>query len=186
MINLMPDDAKKELRAARVNVLLIRYMGVIFAAFTFLVFILFGSYFLLNQSKSSSEQLIAANDTKADVYKTTREQINTLSDQLAGAKAILNKEVLYSDVLVDIGQRMTPGTIIDKISLTAASFSGTATTLKVFAKTTNDAVALRDSFQQSSLFKNVSFQTVSDSNSGVVDYPVSATLTLTLDGKTAQ
>lgn len=186
MINLMPDDAKKEIRAARVNVLLIRYMGVIFIAFAFLLFILFGSQVLLSQSKASLEQLIAANDTKAEVYKTTQDQVQVLSNQLSDAKGILDQEILYSNVLVNFGQQMVPGTIIDKLSLSTASFGGTPVTLKIFAKTTDDAVALKSRFESSPFFTNVSFQTVSDSTSGVADYPVSATLTLTLDRKIAQ
>jgi len=186
MINLLPDEAKKELRAARINVLLIRYMGVIFAAFAFLVLILFGSYFLLDQTKVSSQKLIDANDTKAEVYSSTKEQINSLSTQLAEAKGILDQEILYSNVLVNIGQQMVPGTIIDKVSLDSASFSGTPLTLTVYAKTTDDAVALRDRFQGSALFSNVNFQTISDSASAITDYPVSATMTLQLDRKITQ
>jgi len=181
MINLMPDDAKKELRAARVNVLLIRYMGIIFLASLFLVFILFGSSFLLNQTRQSSQKLIDANDTKAEVYQSTKTQVTALSNQLSEAKSILDQEILYSNVLINLAQQMPEGTIIDKLSLNSASFSGTPLTLKVYAKTTNGAVALRDKFQNSAFFTNVNFQTISDSASGIDGYPVSATLTLTLN-----
>jgi Tfp pilus assembly protein PilN len=181
MINLMPDEIKKELRAARVNVLLVRYMGVIFLAFLFLVFILFGSYVLLNQTRDSSQKLIDANDTKAEVYQSTKTQVEALSNQLTEAKGILDQEVLYSNVLVNFAQQMPGGTIIDKLSLTPDSFNGTPLTLKVYAKTTNDAVALRDRFQSSSFFKDVSFQTISDGSAGIDGYPITATLTLTLD-----
>jgi hypothetical protein len=186
MINLMPDEDKKELRAARVNVLLVRYMLVIFMAFAFLVLILFGAYFLLSQTKASSQQLIDANDTKAEVYSSTKTQISELSAQLAEAKGILDAEILYSKVLANFGQQMVPGTIIDKITLDSSSFSGTPLTLKVYAKTTGDTVALRERFQQSSFFTDVSFQTVSDSSGGIPGYPISATMTLTLDRNISQ
>lgn len=186
MINLMPDDLKKELRAARVNVLLIRYMGVILAAFGFLVFILFGSFFLLSQTQASSQALIDANDTKADVYSSTKTQVNELSTQLSEAKGILDAEILFSHVLTNLGQQMTAGTIIDKVTLSKDSFSGTPVTLKIYAKTTNDAVALRDRFQSSTFFTNVSFQTISDTAGGITGYPISATMTLTLDRKISQ
>jgi hypothetical protein len=179
----MPDDAKKELRAARTNVLLLRYMGVIFFACVFLLFILFGSYVLLGQTQASAQKLINANDTKAEVYQSTKTQVNALSNQLAEAKSILDQEILYSNVLINFAQQMPTGTVIDKLSLNASSFSGTPLTLKVYAKTTNDAVALRDKFQSSQYFTNVNFQTISDSSGGIDGYPISATLTLTLDRK---
>jgi Tfp pilus assembly protein PilN len=186
MINLMPDNAKKQLRAARVNVLLVRYMGIIFLAFLFLVFILFGSHLLLNQTKASSQQLIDANDTKAEVYQATKTQVDALSAQLSEAKAILDVEVLYSKVLINFAQQMPAGTIIDKLSLESSSFSGTPLTLKVYAKSTDDAVALRDRFQTSQFFKDVSFQTITDNSGGIEGYPISATMTLTLDRKITQ
>lgn len=186
MINLLPDEAKAELRAARVNVLLIRYMGVIFAAFAFLVLILFGSYFLLDQTKASSQALIDANDTKAEVYSSTKTQVDALSAQLAEAKGILDQEILYSNVLVNFGQQMVPGTIIDKISLDSSSFSGGSLSLTVYAKTTDAAVTLRDRFQNSPFFTDVNFQTISDSSGGITDYPVSATMSLRLNRSITQ
>lgn len=186
MINLMPDEAKQELRAARTNTLLIRYMAVIVMAFAFLVMILGGSYYLLDQTRQSSLTLIDANDTKAAVYSSTQQQVTALSSQLAGAKSILNQEILYSNVLVNFAQQMPGGTVIDEITLNNASFAGTPLTLKVFAKSTSDAVALRDRFQKSPYFTQVSFQNISDSAQSIEGYPVSATMTLTLNRSIAQ
>ena len=59
MINLLPDNYKKQLRAARANVTIARYTGVIVLAFGFLVLVLFGSYLLLSQTKASADLLIS-------------------------------------------------------------------------------------------------------------------------------
>ena len=181
MINLLPDDTKVQLRAARTNVLLVRYILVIFLAFAFAMLILVGAYFLLNLNKASAQQIIDANDTKAGVYSDTKTQVDALSAKLAEAKGLLDQELLYSKALENIGQQVPAGTIIDKISLDATSFNGTAMTLKVYAKTTAEALAMRDNFQNSPFFSNVSFQTVSDTNGGIANYPVSATLTVSLN-----
>ena len=181
MINLMPDDAKKELRAARINVLLLRYMFIIVLATAFLGLILFGATFLLDRTRISSQQLIDANDTKAEVYSATKAQVDTLSTSLSEAKGILDQEVVYSNVLMNIAQQMPAGTIIDEITLGSASFGAAPLTVKVYAKSTNDIVALQDSFKSSPLFSSVSFQTVSDTAGGIDGYPASATITLTLN-----
>lgn len=186
MINLMPADLKKELRAARTNVILMRYIIVVCASAAFLAFVLWGAFFLLTQIQSSAKQLIEANDTKAAVYSETKTQVDSLSASLGEAKGILDREILYSNVLVNIAQQMPAGTVMDKITLDATSFSGTPLTLKVYAKTSADAVTLRDRFQNSSFFSNVSFQSVSDTNGGIEGYPVSATLTLTLNRSISQ
>lgn len=186
MINLMSPDVKKELRAARTNVTLLHYMVVIIISAAFLALILWGSFILLGQIQDSSKRLIDANDTKAEVYSQTKQQVDSLSASLNEAKGILDKEILYSNVFVNIAQQMPPGTIIDKIALDATSFSGTPITLKVYAKTNADAVALRDRFQNSAFFSKVNFQSVSDTSGGIDGYPVSATLTLTLNRSISQ
>jgi Tfp pilus assembly protein PilN len=186
MINLMPTDLKNELRAARTNVILLHYITVILVGAAFLALILWGAFILLGQIQDSSKRLIEANDTKAEVYSQTKQQVDSLSASLSEAKGILDQEIPYSNVLVNIAQQMPAGTIMDKITLDASSFSGTPLTLKVYAKTSADAVALRDRFQNSPFFSNVNFQSVSGTSDGVAGYPVSATLTLTLNRSISQ
>ena len=177
MINLMPDNAKKEIRSARANVVLARYIVVILLAFGFLVLLLAGSYVVLTQTKLSAEQLIQANDNKADVYNTTKAQVDGLATSLSEARNILDQEVLYSKVLMNIGQQMPAGTVLENITLDTASFTGAPVTIKAFAKTTNDAVALREKFQSAPIFSNVNFNSVTDS-AGIPGYPVSVSMTL--------
>lgn len=179
MINLMPDDAKKEIRSARLNVILGRYIIVILFAFGFLMLLLAGSYVVLTQSKASAQRLVDTNGTKADVYSSTKAQVQALSASLSQTKTILDQEVLYSNVLINIGQQMPAGTVLSNITLNSASFAGTAVNLKAYAKTTADAVALRQKFQSSPIFTNVNFDSVSGST-GIDGYPVGVSITLTI------
>jgi Tfp pilus assembly protein PilN len=179
MINLMPDDAKKEIRSARVNMILTRYIFIILFAFGFLILLLGGSYVVLTQTKASAQRLIDTNGTKAEVYSTTKAQVDALSSRLSETKSILNKEILYSNVLMNIGRQMPAGTVIDSIVLDTASFAGTPITLKAYAKTTNAAVALREKFQSSPIFTKVNFESISDTT-GIDGYPVSVSMTLTV------
>ena len=175
----MPDDAKKEIRSARTNVVLTRYIVVIILAFSFLVLLLEGSYVVLTQTKMSAEQLIEANDTKAGVYNSTKAQVDELASRLSQAKTILDQEVLYSKVLMNIGQQMPAGTVLENITLDSNSFAGTPVNLKAYAKTTADAVTLREKFQATPIFTNVNFNSVSDS-AGIPGYPVSVSMTLSI------
>jgi len=177
----MPDEAKKQIRAARVNVMLVRYTLVILFAFVFLALLLAGSYVVLAQTKQSAETLISANDTKAEVYSTTKAQVDALSSSLSETRTILDQEILYSNVLMNIGQQMTPGTVLEKVSLDATNFTGTPIALKAYAKDNAAAVALREKFQSSPFFSGVNFESVSEAGSGVAGYPTSVSLTLTLN-----
>lgn len=185
MINLMPEEAKKEIRSARLNVILGRYIIVILFAFGFLVLLLAGSYIVLTQTKESALRLTDTNSTKADVYSNTKAQVDALSSSLSETKTILNQEILYSNVLMNIGQQMPAGTVLSSIALNAASFTGTPVTLKAYAKTNDDAVALRQKFQSTPIFSNVNFDSVSDSD-GIDGYPVSISMTLVITRMAAQ
>ena len=88
---------------------------------------------------------------------------------------------MYSNVLQNIGQQMPAGTVIDKIALDAASFTGTPVTITAYAKTNDAAVALREKFQTSPYFSAVNFQSVSDSTGGITGYPISVSLTLVIN-----
>ncbi|MCD8561578.1 PilN domain-containing protein [Candidatus Saccharibacteria bacterium] len=181
MINLLSDERKDEIRAARVNVILVRYIVIIAVAIVFLLGSLALSYAILEVTRQSAQAQISANDVKSDVYKETREQVESLGQSLQTAKTILDNEVPYSKVLTGIGQLMPEGTIIDTVTLTSASFSGSPTTLKVYAKTSEAAVALQSRFQSSPLFSGVSFQTIEESDETIDGYPVSVTMSLTLN-----
>ncbi|HEY8886729.1 MAG TPA: PilN domain-containing protein [Candidatus Microsaccharimonas sp.] len=181
----MPDTIKKEIRSARLNVILGRYIIVILFAFGFLMLLLAGSYLVLTQTKDSAQRIINANSTKADVYSATKAQVQALSTSLSETKTILDQEVLYSNVLMNIGQQMPTGTVLSSITLNSASFAGTPVTLKAYAKTTDDAVALRQKFQSSPIFTNVNFDSVSDA-AGISGYPVGVSMTLTVTRAAAQ
>jgi len=182
----MPDESKQELRAARVNIILARYIGVIFLSSVFLGFILAGSYFLLDQTRQSAQLLIDSNDTKAEIYSATKSQVDTLSTSLSGAKTILDQETLYSKALINIAQQMPEGTVIEKIELHEAAFNGEPLTIKVYAKTADSIADLGQKFQSSPFFTNVTLGTISDGSAGINGYPVSATVTLALNRTVAK
>jgi hypothetical protein len=186
MINLLPSDKKAEIRAARTNVALVRYITIILLALAFILGALYVTYTVLALTKSSSEEVIASNDLKAGVYSSTAAQVETLSSSLSQTKALLDQEILYSKVFVNIAQLMPPGTVFGKLALDSNSFNGVPTTTKVYAKTSADAVTLRQHFEQSPMFSGVNFQTIVESGSGIDGYPVSVDMTFTLNKAAAK
>lgn len=183
MINLMPYDTKKEIRSARVNVILSRYIIVILLAFGFLVLLLVGSYIVLAQTKESAQRLIDANGNKTTAYNSTQSEVTTLNNTLAQSQAVLNQDVSYSKTLMNIGQQMPEGTVIDNLTLNTASFAGAPVTFKAYAKTNDAMTALKEKFQSSPIFTNVKV----DSDTGSIDgYPVGMSVTLTMTRAIAQ
>lgn len=181
MINLLPIDKKAEIRAARTNLILIRYIGIILLALAFIMGSMYVAYTVLGFTKNSSDEVIASNDLKAGIYSSTKAQVDTLSASLAQTKQLLNNENRYSKVFVNIAQLMPPGTIFGKLTLDNTSFNGTPVSTKIYAKTSAQVVTLRENFQKSPLFSGVNFQSIVETGSTIEGYPVSADMTFTLN-----
>lgn len=181
MINLLAYDRKAELRAARANVILLRYIGIILLAFLFISGSLFLSRTLLEATMQNAEKLISANDTKASVYAETKEQVDSLGKQLSQASTLLNQEVKYSSLLPSIAQLMPEGTVLGEVTLTTVNSStGTPVEVKAYAKSLTEASALQRQFQSSALFSRVNLQSTTETG-GIKNYPVVATMSLTLN-----
>ncbi len=186
MINLLPDAAKREIRAARTNVKLVRYILVLAAGIAFLGIVTFGVYTVLMGTKASAESIIQSNESKTSSYASTEAQAQSLKTSLANAKNILDKEVQYSKVITGIAALMPSGTVLESLTLTPTTF-GTPTTLTIHAKSTDDALSLKDKFQTSALFSNVSFVSLTNSaQSQSTSYPITAVMSLTINRSAAQ
>lgn len=185
MINLLPDDAKKEIRAARTNVTLVKYMVMLGLGVVFLCLISVVVYFVIMDTKTHAEAVVAENATKSTAYGSVRAQADSLRTSLASAKTILDKEVVYTKVITGIAAVMPPGVVLDSLNLSPSTF-GTPITLQAFAKNTNAALALKSNFQQSPLFSNVTFISLANSVQGQADYPITVSLSLIINKSAAQ
>ncbi len=180
MINLLPDDTKKQIQAARMNVSLVRYIIVIGLSLTFLALACTVSYFFLVNTKIAAEESILDNQPGIDNSASAEAQATSLRNNLLGAKNILNREIRYSEVITGIAAAMPSGVILDSLSLDNSTF-GAPITLQARARDTESALKLKDNFQSSPLFSNFSLQTLSTNQGGSSDYPVSVTISVTIN-----
>ncbi len=186
MINLLPDTTKKDIRAAKANVTLLNYMLILGLGVAFLVLICVGVYIVLGNMKADAERLISTSQSKSSAYSSVQAQANSLRASLSSAKTILDEEVVYTKIITGIAALMPSGVVLDSLVLSPTTL-GAPTTLQFFAKTTEDALSLKDSIQSSPLFSNVSFQALSSTSSTQSsDYPISATLSLTINKSASQ
>lgn len=184
MINLLPDSTKKELRAARTNVRLLNYIFMLGLGIAFLITVCVAVFFVLNESKTSAENLISENQSKSTALGSVEAQGNALRLSLTNAKTILSQEVLYTKVLTGFASFIPEGVVIDSLSLSPTTF-GTPINLQIYAKSNEAALALQDKLQSSPLFSGINFQSLS-SRSQSSDYPVSATLSIVINKSASQ
>ena len=186
MINLLPDESKKQIRAARSNVILFNYIVIIFLAVIFLFGVFAAVYIVLTNTKMSAENVIKDNRSRTTSYNTVQQQSEVLKQSLSSTKSILDKEVVYSKVLTGIAGAMPAGVVINNLTLTPTTL-GSPITLQAYAKTTDDALKLKDSFQKSPLFSSVSFQSLTPGVASVASgYPIGISLSLIINKSAAK
>jgi Tfp pilus assembly protein PilN len=185
MINLLPPNEKHQLRAARTNTLLIRYNIVFLIAVAFMGLAVIVTYFYLTTTKANAERLVQENRSKVGDYATVDMQATQFRKNLATAKQILGNEVTYSKFIIDIAHLLPSGVILENLNLDAQTF-GTQTSLIAQAKTYDNALALKESLQKSSLFSDVHFESIAASGNEATGYPITVNLSVTIKKEAAK
>jgi len=183
MINLLPPETRSQLGAARANRILVIYNFILLAAIVFLAGAIGVVYIYLGSQKISAENTIAENISRAGDYGSVEAEAAAFRQNLASVKQILNNDVAYTGIILEIANVLPPGVVLDTLSLDSTTF-GTPTTLTAKVTDYSTVLRLKDSLQQSSIFSNVSIQTITDNGEG--RYPLSATYAVTIQKEAAQ
>ncbi len=171
MINLLPEPLKNDIKAARSNSILVKYIIVMTFGAVFLALVSYGTYLILSGLKTSADSLIHDNTTKTASYVEITNQIKVADDTLSSASNIINQEVKYSKILTGLASIMPAGTIIDNIVIDQNAFN-TKSTITFYATNADTAATLKSALEQSTpggLFSSVTFQSLSGSNKSSIN-----------------
>ena len=177
MINLLPEDTRSQLSAARTNRLLLRYNILLLGAIGFLLAAIGLVYVYLGSAKAAAEASIQENLTRVGDYSAVEAEANSFKQDLTNAKQILDSDVTYSKIILEIASVLPQGVTLDTLNLDSATF-GTPTTLNAKVRDYPTVLVLKDALQGSTLFSDVSIQTIS--NDGTDSYPLNATFSVTI------
>jgi Tfp pilus assembly protein PilN len=180
VINLLPHEETRQLRAARTNVLLLRYNLLLLGAIVFLVIAVGITYLTLAHAKDLAQTSIDQNNERSSSFIPIQNQATEFRANLATAKQILDREVTYTKVVLAIAKVLPSGVILQTLNLDSQTF-GTPITLQAQAKDYASALALKESFQTSKLFSDVHFESIaSGDGAGATGYPVTVNLNVTI------
>jgi hypothetical protein len=181
MINLLPMEQQRQLRAARTNVLLFRYsIGMVLVA-AFLGLAVLITFVLLTNMKQAAEKTITDNQSRAGNFSNVQAQADSYRQDLADAKALFDSEVQYSKLYLQIAQTMPAGTALENLALSPTTL-GTPQTIPVKIKGEAQAGILLSTFQNAEIFnKSASFGKLTmntGSDSGVYPYVITINTTI--------
>ena len=180
MINLLPDEYKKDLRSARMNVALLRYNLFVIIALVVLA-IAWGAFSLsLGLTEGNAKAENKKNQEDARQYDTAKKEWEDYNKSLVFAKEILGSQVSYTQAVIRITELMPKNTVLDNINLSAQDF-GNQIVLSAHAKTRDDALKIKESFEKSDFFSNVYFQSITESDTTKTDYPVGVNISVKIN-----
>lgn len=182
MINLLPEDRKKQLIAAHTNTIIIRYIFTVIIASFFLGIILIGSYYIMNDSKVSAEKTITDIKSNNSSYSPTINTSDNFTKNLSTASNILNNRISYSKILNTLINTLPNGVILSSPISIDSSALGSPVVLTAFAKSASDEPLLKASIENSSIFSGYSLKSL-DNNSSKDRYPSKITFSVMINGK---
>lgn len=180
MINLLPTERKAEIRAARVNVVVMRYLLFLVAGIGLVTFLLIATFFSLATAQRNANTRIEENKSQEASFAITKNEADQFRSDLAIAKAIIDNEVKYSALIYKISASLPSGVVLENLSVDSQTI-GTNVVFSARARSTQAALDLKTAFQNNTdLFSNVYFQSISY-NEGQAGYPYSTSLNATIN-----
>lgn len=181
MINLLPPDSARQLRAARHNSILIRYAIGAVAILGLIVMVYVTAYALFETTKNSNTASYDENQQRINAYSETAQDAKEYQSNLLRAKNIFANEVSYPMALTRIATSLPEGTVISSLALSPDA-TNQPTTLTIEAKSQEAALAVKDNFEDDRIATNISISSLTrhsgDGDQG--EYPFSINLNLSL------
>lgn len=181
MINLLPPANKSDIRAARTNALLVRYIGILSVALLVLGGLIGAAYAVLDASRAPAQLALEQSQARTSQFDSVKTEADELRTNLTNAKAILDQKISYTTLLYGIASAVPTGVIINDLQLDSSTF-GTEMTLNAMAVDIASGSNLEKEFAKNDiLFSNVKLVSI-ESNDDNAEQPADGTQPPAPDG----
>lgn len=184
MINLLAPEMKRQIRAARINVVLLNYCVILSLTAVAVVGIFGAGTWVTMQERAEAETRKAQAEQDAGQFAKTKQEAESFANDLKQAKTILASEVSFYDLITRIAAIVPEGVILSNFSL-GTNVLATPITINAKARSYEDAVKLKNSLADSPIFDVVNLSNASQEQTNAAQnpvgarYPVSVTLSAT-------
>ncbi len=159
MINLLPEETKKDIRAARLNIVLVQYAVALLLLALLVTAVYAVGFWLVYTEKVTIDKRIEAQSQQTKEFEQLKKSADAFRSDLKIAKTILTGGTVYSDFLISLGQQMPSETIISSLALNEAS-SSKEITFQARTASYPKALELKSALEATPLFENVSIDDV--------------------------
>lgn len=165
MINLLSPKQVLDLRAARINYRLRKYIVLTFFAVIGVGAIYAVGYWYADQEYSGAQKQQELAQTELKNYEPVKKRMAEYRTNLVIASKILDSQIIYSKFLVDTAQAMPSNVILGDLSFsTKPQAIGTQKDqmiIEAHTKSYSDALSLKEGLEASPIFSDVRLSQVS-------------------------
>lgn len=183
MINLLPPDVVSELRAARVNTMLRRYLVTSLIAVAIMVLIFGASFYLNAQNYQAYQRQRQESRAELDRLSDVKTMVKNYNQELATAEDVYDEEIKMTALIANFSSVLPPGSVLESVSFSVESFTDPVT-ITANLDTFEKAGVLKRNLSQSEFFTDVVLEQVSEKGAGSAGatsaYPFSAQMQVTL------
>lgn len=160
MINLLPYDTVKELRAGQTNAHLLNFIVMLAVAVVFVACVTALAYIGLLAARNDAME----RDTSAQQALAARsqdsKQIESFRKSLDDAEKITSVQARYSEIFIAIGKALPSNAVIKNLSVEPANINQ-GIDMTVYSKTKEAMTEIKNNMQANEeVFKDVSFSSV--------------------------
>lgn len=160
MINLLPPQKLANIRIARGNTTLRRYLELFIALLVIVVAALVSSYYFLSAQKANEQSIVDAEKSRVAELEPVQKQAEQLSATINTIASLSSRDVAFSNLLVQIGGLMPEGSVLTGLQFSIEDYDSP---LVISAQIESEATAatLLKNLQSSDLFESAEIKTVS-------------------------
>lgn len=167
MINLLPIDNRKQLRASIHNVTLRRFAFFFVGTLIVLTSSIFVIYFSITQTKSDLENQLQQVNQRAMVFAKTKQSADKLRSDLSNAHQIIKQQAQYSKLLIAIAQHLPHNIKISGLSLDDKSLKQQL--VQILSPNNDLVITTKQNLEKASFISKVDIQSVArDQKNGTV------------------
>lgn len=156
MINLLPPETKRQIRAGRINVVLYRYCLLVIGTALVLGGVFGLGFWADMNDRTLAEATKTQNQAAAKPYEKTRAAAEDYAKNLVVAKTILGSNVSFSTLIFGIAAAIPQGVVLNTLSLSATTKADAPIDITGRAASYERAVSLKNSLEASPIFEKVS------------------------------
>jgi hypothetical protein len=181
----MLPEQKRVLRAARRNIVLLRYSFLGAGAILFMLGIFGVGFAVTKYEQNQAQSELSGHEVTSAQYKEVQKRAEGFEANLKTADSILSSEILFSDLLIRVARIMPPGVILTNFNVTTESF-GDEVTISARSKSYDGPLSLKSEFEKSEMFEDVSIVDITRPRSDeeltgvMLTHPFTSTLNATL------